>query len=158
MLNVNSIEHSCRGASYNQAMYWRSEPPFASKCQIRRSCHQLPIRLHLPPADVLQEERHFFWNFYVQRQRHLMVTLLHVTWGGGIIIVCHQEKVGLWQLRQAFYHSIILNISGDRQDAHAVINISTIALENGRRLALVWYWSRGQQIHSFQRTEYPSVC
>lgn len=35
----------------------------------------------------------------------------------------------LWQLRQAIYYSIILNISEDQQDAHAIINISTAALQ-----------------------------
>lgn len=40
-----------------------------------------------------------------------------------------QDKVRLWQLRQAIYYSIILNFSGDQQDAHAIINISTTALQ-----------------------------
>lgn len=40
-----------------------------------------------------------------------------------------RQEVGLWQLRRAIYYSIILNISRDRQDAHAIINISTVALQ-----------------------------
>lgn len=39
-----------------------------------------------------------------------------------------RPKTGLWQLRQAIHYSIILNISGNRQDARA-INISTVALQ-----------------------------
>lgn len=38
-----------------------------------------------------------------------------------------QPKLG--QPRQALYYSIILNISGDQQNARALINISTIALQ-----------------------------
>lgn len=60
-----------------------------------------------------------------------------------------QTKGGLWQLRQDIYYSIILNISEDRQDAHAIINISTVALQ--KEVASHWYWSRGQQIHSSQK-------
>lgn len=36
-------------SSFVQSSYI-SEPPIASKCQMGRSCHQLTIRLHLPPG------------------------------------------------------------------------------------------------------------
>lgn len=50
MPNVILKEHSSAGAGGNQVIYWRSEPPIDSKYQIRKSCHQLPVRLHLPPG------------------------------------------------------------------------------------------------------------
>lgn len=73
-----------------------------SQWQIHRSCHQLPIRLHSPPVDVLKEEKHFLWNFYIQRQRHLMVTVWHVTWGDGIIIISPGQKLGFDSLDRLF--------------------------------------------------------
>lgn len=36
---------------------------------------------------------------------------------------------GLWLLRLTIYYSIILNISGDQQDAHAGINIASLGLQ-----------------------------
>lgn len=126
--------------------------PIVSQRRMHRSCHQLPIRLHFPPVDVLQEERHFFWNFYNQRQRHLMVTALHVTWGGGIIIICPDRSSALTAQTGYLLFNYFKYFRGPTGCScnHKYFNR---CFTKGGSLALVWYWSRGQQqIYSTQKT------
>lgn len=51
---------------------------------------------------------------------------LRVTWGGGIMSMCQCQKASCD--RQLIHYSGILNISGERQEAHE-INISNTALQ-----------------------------
>lgn len=74
----------------------------------------------LPPSGCLKEEKDFFWKFYIQRQRHLMVTVLHVTLGGGFISICPWQKPGCDWPRHVIHYSFILNILEGRQDAHEI--------------------------------------
>lgn len=124
MLNGISIEHLCTAASFKQAIHSRGTSDDLSQCsqstgdtqELSSTSHQAP----LPPSGGLETGGALLLKFSYPEAKTF----------NGHCFACYMRrwhynhlsrpKTGLWQLRQAIHYSIILNISGDRQDARAI--------------------------------------
>lgn len=106
----------------------RFEPPIASQStpdtqELSSTSHQAP----LPPSGCFARAETLLLKFLYPEAKAF----------NGHCFACYMRrwqhnhlprlKLRLWQLRQAIYYSIILNISGDQQDA--IMNISAVALQ-----------------------------
>lgn len=108
--------------------------------ELSSTSHQAP----LPPVDDLKEEKDSFWNFYIQRQRHLMVTVLHVTWGGWHNGHVPMPKPKLRQTASSLFRDFkyfrgVTGSSWNKYFKHCITK--------GGSVTLVSYWLKGQWIY-----------